>query len=395
MMVEAGGTEATWRLYEEGAPKVTEEVIAEGIEASKYGIGLAIDLQKELVAAVVARARTDRADRLRGPHRLRRRRVRSGRRCRPRPTPPRRWRSPTRPSATPASTRSRKGSCSRCAARPRSPVRSSNDAGQVKRAFRSLQKKVVRSRIVNEGQRIDGRGTADLRPLSADVGLIPTSHGSGFFQRGETQVLSVLTLGMPRMEQSIGLDEFRGTTKRYIHHYNFRAVLHRRDRPRGCAPPSRDRPRRARRAGVAPGRSVEGGVALHAARGVGGAQLERVHLDGVGVRLHALAHGRRCADQGPGRGYRDGARLRRRQVHDAHRHPRHRGRVRRHGLQGRRHARLRDRAATRHEDRRPPRRRARRGAAPGLRREDEDPRRDGTTRSPSRGRSCARPRRRS
>ena len=92
---------------------------------------------------------------------------------------------------------------------------------QVKRAFRSLQKQVVRSRIVNEGQRIDGRGTADLRPLSADVGLIPTSHGSGLFQRGETQVLSVLTLGMPRMEQSIGLDEFRGTTKRYIHHYNF------------------------------------------------------------------------------------------------------------------------------------------------------------------------------
>ena len=50
---------------------------------------------------------------------------------------------------------------------------------------------------------------------------MPTAHGTGLFQRGETQVLSVLTLGMPRMEQIIGLDELRGTKKRYIHHYNF------------------------------------------------------------------------------------------------------------------------------------------------------------------------------
>jgi polyribonucleotide nucleotidyltransferase len=90
----------------------------------------------------------------------------------------------------------------------------------VKRAFRSLQKEVTRSRIVNEGVRIDGRGPADLRPLSATTGMLPTSHGDGLFQRGETQVLSVVTLGMPRMEQmldTITLDE----RKRYMHHYNF------------------------------------------------------------------------------------------------------------------------------------------------------------------------------
>ena len=90
----------------------------------------------------------------------------------------------------------------------------------MKKAFRSLQKEVVRSRIVNEGVRIDGRGTADLRPLSAEVGILPTAHGTGLFQRGETQVLSVATLGMPRMEQmldTITLDE----RKRYMHHYNF------------------------------------------------------------------------------------------------------------------------------------------------------------------------------
>ena len=65
-------------------------------------------------------------------------------------------------------------------------------AGELKKAFRSLQKQVVRTRIVNEGVRIDGRGTADLRPLSAEVGIIPTAHGTGLFQRGETQVLSVV-----------------------------------------------------------------------------------------------------------------------------------------------------------------------------------------------------------
>src|SRR5205807_8202622 len=63
-------------------------------------------------------------------------------------------------------------------------------------------------------------GPRDIRPLNAEVGVIPTAHGSGLFQRGETQVLDVTTLGMPRMNQlldTIGIDE----SKRYMHHYNF------------------------------------------------------------------------------------------------------------------------------------------------------------------------------
>ena len=56
----------------------------------------------------------------------------------------------------------------------------------------------MRRRIVDDGVRIDGRGPTDIRPLSSEVGLIPTAHGSGLFQRGETQVLNVATLGMPR-----------------------------------------------------------------------------------------------------------------------------------------------------------------------------------------------------
>ena len=68
--------------------------------------------------------------------------------------------------------------------------------------------------------RIDGRTTDEIRPLTAEVDLFPGVHGSALFQRGETQVVNVATLGMPRMNQlldTIGPD----TTKRYLHHYNF------------------------------------------------------------------------------------------------------------------------------------------------------------------------------
>ena len=91
---------------------------------------------------------------------------------------------------------------------------------QAKNAFRSLEKKTIRRRVVNDGVRIDGRGPKDLRELSAEVGVLPRAHGSGLFKRGETQVLNVLTLGMTREAQRI--DTIDPTTeKRYMHHYNF------------------------------------------------------------------------------------------------------------------------------------------------------------------------------
>ncbi len=91
---------------------------------------------------------------------------------------------------------------------------------QLKAAFRSLSKTIVRRRIVEDGVRIDGRGPTDLRPLSAEVGVLPKVHGSGLFQRGETQVLNVTTLGMKRMDQMIdGIDPTE--RKCYMHHYNF------------------------------------------------------------------------------------------------------------------------------------------------------------------------------
>jgi polyribonucleotide nucleotidyltransferase len=90
---------------------------------------------------------------------------------------------------------------------------------EISGAFRSLTKKLVRKRVVNDGLRIDGRGLTDIRPLSAEVGVLPRVHGSALFERGETQILGVTTLNMLRMEQMIDtLNPER--TKRYMHNYN-------------------------------------------------------------------------------------------------------------------------------------------------------------------------------
>jgi polyribonucleotide nucleotidyltransferase len=91
---------------------------------------------------------------------------------------------------------------------------------EIKAALRSLTKKLVRQRVINDGLRIDGRGLTDIRPLSAEVGVLPRVHGSALFERGETQILGVTTLNMLRMEQMIDtLNPER--TKRYMHNYNF------------------------------------------------------------------------------------------------------------------------------------------------------------------------------
>jgi len=90
----------------------------------------------------------------------------------------------------------------------------------VERAFDQVVKQVIRGRIVGEGVRPDGRGYTSIRPLSAEVGLVPRVHGSGMFLRGETQVLTIATLGTPGDSQFMdGLSP--EDDKRYMHHYNF------------------------------------------------------------------------------------------------------------------------------------------------------------------------------
>ena len=213
MMVEAGGTERSWEYYGEGAPKVTEEVLAEGLEAAKTWIRESINLQRELVHTLSA---------ARGPI-----------------TPlafktqsdygedlwPRVEELGTAPLAE-ANTISAKAERNKALDEATASVVEKLSAefegreSEIKAAVRSLTKKLVRRRIIEEGIRIDGRTTTEIRPLSAEVDLLPTAHGSALFQRGETQVLNVTTLGMPRMNQlldTISPDD----SKRYMHHYNF------------------------------------------------------------------------------------------------------------------------------------------------------------------------------
>ncbi len=91
---------------------------------------------------------------------------------------------------------------------------------EVRAAFDEAQKVVVRSRILERGVRPDGRGLTDIRDIWCDVDVAPRAHGSGLFTRGETQVLTLATLGTPREAQE--LDNLTpADTKRYMHHYNF------------------------------------------------------------------------------------------------------------------------------------------------------------------------------
>ncbi len=219
MMVEAGGTERTWELYEEGAPKMTEELIAGGLEESKQWISASIELQKKLREEFIA---------ARGP-------------ITPIEYMPNVDYTPAVYASVKAHAEADTDAAMKIADKternhkldeilvgvqvaligtPEKPGVHAEQAGEVKKAFRSLQKEVVRRRIVNEGVRIDGRGPADIRSLSAEVGVLDTAHGSSLFQRGETQVLDVATLAMPRMEQMLDTITLE-TKKKYMHHYNF------------------------------------------------------------------------------------------------------------------------------------------------------------------------------
>ncbi len=218
MMVEAGGSENAFYYYDDGAKKVTEEVLADGLDACKVWIKESIALQRQLVASVIA---TD------GP------------------IEQMKW-TPVldytpevfgavekagsdklAPVITIANKAERNEATDAVTAQIVAELCGTKDAPgefagsekMVKEAVRSLNKKLMRARVVNDGVRMDGRGVADLRPVSAEVGVLPTAHGSALFQRGETQVMSVLTMAMPRMNQMI--DSLSpNDTKRYLHHYN-------------------------------------------------------------------------------------------------------------------------------------------------------------------------------
>ena len=210
VMVEAGGTEKAFEYFEQGAPRVTEDVIANGLEVAKTWIRESIELQRELVRKAGSKKRPSTS-------------------CSSSTTA----RTSTSVSPPPEPIASEAANAITTKTERNAALDEATDAivaelapefpereREIRSAARAYTKKIVRKRIVAEGIRIDGRGPADIRPLSAEVGLLPTAHGSALFERGDTQVLNVCTLGMPRMNQlldTIGIDE----SKRYMHHYNF------------------------------------------------------------------------------------------------------------------------------------------------------------------------------
>ena len=210
-MVEAGGTEAQWPAMQDGAPKVDEAELARGLEASKQYILQSIAAQNELVAKVGKKepmaysVSSDYSPEILAAMQGKREQILA-----------------TQIISDKTARLEAEAALRDQLVAELAPQFADVDGAdkQLKAAFRSVTKAVVRSRIVNEGARIDGRGPKDIRALSSEVGILPSVHGSGLFQRGETQVLNVTTLGMPRMEQMIdALGDV--TRKRYMHHYNF------------------------------------------------------------------------------------------------------------------------------------------------------------------------------
>ena len=208
MMVEAEATVKTIELIKGGAVTPTEEVVGQGLEAAKPFIRILceaqmavaklaakptgdfpvyLDYQSDVYDAVSNSASDDLAKAL-----------------------------------TIAGKQDRETETERISAEVKGSL-SEQFAGREKEipaAFRSLTKKLVRQRVLRDKVRIDGRGLRDIRPLSAEVEVVPRVHGSAIFERGETQIVGITTLNMLKMEQQ--LDTLNPENhKRYMHNYNF------------------------------------------------------------------------------------------------------------------------------------------------------------------------------
>jgi polyribonucleotide nucleotidyltransferase len=208
-MVEAGGFSHTYPMIAEGAPAPTEDVIVGGLEAAKDVIRELCTLQESLAAQCEIPERTWIRSSDYGDDVLERVRDMASDRLRDALTI---FGKAERNIAT--------DELEAEVTEKLSPEFEGRER-EINAAYRALKKKIVRSLMLQDGKRMDGRGLDDLRPLAAEVGLLSRAHGSAVFQRGETQAMAITTLAMPRMEQFIGVDELRDATKRYMHHYNF------------------------------------------------------------------------------------------------------------------------------------------------------------------------------
>jgi polyribonucleotide nucleotidyltransferase len=211
LMVEGEAPEGSWQRIQAGETMPTEEVVAEGLDVAKRAIEEIVGFQKEFVAqAGVAPAEFV-------PNPVYSDEVRAAVEG---------FAGPRLSAAIVTGKAERQANLHALKDELKAHLAQmwgddyAARAAQIGPAFKDLQKKAMRKKVVEEGIRLDGRKPDEIRQLSAEVGLIPRAHGSGLFQRGETQVLNVATLGMLRMTQMIDtLDP--EDSKRYIHHYNF------------------------------------------------------------------------------------------------------------------------------------------------------------------------------
>ncbi|MCC2029174.1 polyribonucleotide nucleotidyltransferase [Microbacterium tenebrionis] len=214
MMVEAEATENSWNLIKGGAVKPNEDIVAGGLEAAKPFLKQLVEAQAEMASHsakepgvypvfpayeqatydfIAASATADLEKVYQIADKIERQKADDEVKDRVK---------------------------AEVAAAIEAGTLPASAAGEVSGAYKSVTKGIVRGRILSEGVRMDGRGLADIRPLDAEVQVIPRVHGSAIFQRGETQIMGVTTLNMLKMEQQI--DSLSPTTsKRYMHHYNF------------------------------------------------------------------------------------------------------------------------------------------------------------------------------
>jgi polyribonucleotide nucleotidyltransferase len=209
MMVEAEATDSTWDLVKhQGAGAPTEDVVAEGLEASKKFIAQLCRAQSELAASAAkpvedfpvfldyeddAYAAVEQATS-----------------------------ADLEQALQIAGKSEREDRLDELKASMKASLGGQFEGREkeLSAAYRAVQKKLIRQRILKDGVRIDGRGLRDIRALSAEVEVLPRVHGSAIFERGETQIMGVTTLNMLKMEQQ--LDTLSPVTrKRYMHNYNF------------------------------------------------------------------------------------------------------------------------------------------------------------------------------
>ncbi len=208
MMVEAEATVKTIGLIGAGASAPTEEIVGQGLDAAKPFIRTLCEAQMEL-AKVAAKPTAEfpvfldyQADAYEAVEKA--------------------AKDELAKALTISGKQERETEIDRIAAATTEKLVASFEGREkeIPAAFRSLTKKLVRQRVLRDKIRIDGRGLRDIRPLTAEVEVVPRVHGSALFERGETQILGITTLNMLKMEQQ--LDTLNPEDhKRYMHNYNF------------------------------------------------------------------------------------------------------------------------------------------------------------------------------